>query len=68
MFTASKVTLWKPKIQSSVDSEMCTEHSMLRKNISVGLIHANTAAYVINYQGMCTNAHFQWQMTDNLNK
>jgi len=34
---------------------------MLRKNINVGLMHiqANTAAYVINYQGMCTNAHFQ---------
>jgi len=32
---------------------------MLRKNINVGLIQANTAAYMINYQGMCTNAHFQ---------
>jgi len=41
---------------------------MLRKNINVGLIHANTAAYVINIQGMCTNAHFQRQMTYNLNK
>jgi len=28
---------------------MCTEHSMLRKNSIVGLIHANTAAYMINY-------------------
>jgi len=28
----------------------------------------NTAAYMINYQGMCTKANFQWQMTYNLNK
>jgi len=35
---------------------MCTEHGMLR---NVVLIHASTAAYMINYQGMCTNAHFQ---------
>jgi len=34
---------------------------MLRKNTNVDLIHANTAAYVINYQGMYTNAHFQWR-------
>jgi len=35
---------------------------MLRKDINMGLIHvqANTAAYMINYQGMCcTSAHFQ---------
>jgi len=32
------------------------------------LIHANTAAYMINYEGMCTNAIFQWQMTYNLSK
>jgi len=38
---------------------MCTEHSLLRKNSNVGLIHANTAAYIINYQGVCTNAHIQ---------
>jgi len=25
----------------------------------MGLIHANTAAYMIKYQGMCTNAHLQ---------
>jgi len=31
---------------------MCTEHSMLRKNINVELIQANSAAYVIDYQGM----------------
>jgi len=37
---------------------MCIEHSMLRK-IAMRLIHANTATYMINYQGMCTNAHFQ---------
>jgi len=47
---------------------MCTEHSMLRKNSNMGLMQANTAAYMINYQGMCKNAHFQWQMTYNLNK
>jgi len=47
---------------------MFIQHSMLRQNIKVGLIHGNSAAYVINYQGMCTNAHFQWQMTYNLNK
>jgi len=41
---------------------------MLRKNSNVGLIQANTATYMINYQGMCTNAHFQWQMADNLSK
>jgi len=34
----------------------------------VGLIHANTAVYLINYQGMRKNAHFQSQMTYNLNK
>jgi len=32
---------------------------MLRKNSNIGLIHANTAAYMINYQGMCVIAHFQ---------
>jgi len=37
---------------------MCTEHGML-KNDNMGQIHANTAAYVINYQEMCTNAHFK---------
>jgi len=31
---------------------------MPRKNSSMRLMHANTAAYMINYQGMCTNAHF----------
>jgi len=34
----------------------------------MGLIQANTAAYTITYQGICTNAHFQWQMTCGLNK
>jgi len=29
----------------------------------MGLIHAYSAAYMINYYGMYTNAHFQWQMT-----
>jgi len=28
---------------------MRTEHSMLRKNSNMRLIHANTAAYMINY-------------------
>jgi len=32
---------------------------MLRKNSNVGLIHANTTAYMITYYRMCTNAHFQ---------
>jgi len=32
---------------------------MLRKNSNVGLIQTNTAAYMINYQGMCRNADFQ---------
>jgi len=32
---------------------------MLRKNSNIGLKQANTAAYMINYQGMCTNVHFQ---------
>jgi len=32
---------------------------MLRKNSNLGLIQPNTAAYIINYQGMCKNAHFQ---------
>jgi len=26
---------------------------MLRKNSNTGLVQANTAAYMINYQGMC---------------
>ena len=47
---------------------MRTEHSMLRKNSNMGLIQANTAAYMINYQVMCKNAHFQCQITYNLNK
>jgi len=34
----------------------------------MGLIQANTAAYIINYQGMGTSARFQWQMAYNLNK
>jgi len=34
----------------------------------MGLIQANTAAYMIIYQGKCTNAHFQRQMTYDLNK
>jgi len=38
---------------------MCIEHSMLRKNSNRELIHANNAAYMINNQGMYTNAHFQ---------
>jgi len=38
---------------------MSTKHSMQRKNSNMGLIQANTAACMINYQGMCTNAHFQ---------
>jgi len=38
---------------------MSTKHNMLRKNSNMGLIQANTAAYMINYQRMCTNAHFQ---------
>jgi len=32
---------------------------MPRKNSNMGLIHANIAAYTINYHGMCTNAHLQ---------
>jgi len=32
---------------------------MLRKNSNMGLIQANIAAYMINYQGMCTNAYLQ---------
>jgi len=28
---------------------MCIEHSMLRKNSNMRLIHANTAAYMISY-------------------
>jgi len=28
---------------------MCIEHSMLRKNSNMKLIHASTAAYMINY-------------------
>jgi len=50
---------------------MCTEHSMLRKNINMGLIHiqANTTAYAINYQGMwCTSGFLQCQMNYNFNK
>jgi len=27
------------------------------------LIQTNTAAYMINYKGMCKSADFQWQMT-----
>jgi len=38
---------------------MSTKHSMLRKNSNMGLVQANTAAYMINFQGMSTNAHFQ---------
>jgi len=34
----------------------------------MGLVHANTAVYMINYEGMCTNARFQWQMIYHLNK
>jgi len=34
----------------------------------MGLIQANTAAYLINHQGMCTNAHIQWQMAYNIKK
>jgi len=34
----------------------------------MGLIQANTAAYMINHQGICKNARFQSQMTYNLNK
>jgi len=42
---------------------MCTAHSMLRKNSNIGLIHANTAAYMIRYCG-CVQMHIlQWQMT-----
>jgi len=37
---------------------MWIEHSMLRKNSDMRLILANTAAYMIKYSGMCTNAHF----------
>jgi len=47
---------------------MRIEHSMLRKNSNMGQIQANTAACMINYKGMCTNAHFQWQMAYNPNK
>jgi len=28
---------------------MCIEHSMLRNNTNMRLIHANTATYMINY-------------------
>jgi len=38
---------------------MYIELSMLRKNRNMRLIQTNTAAYIINYEGMCTNAHFQ---------
>jgi len=31
-------------------------------------MYANTAAYMIKYQGMCANADFQWQLIYNLNK
>jgi len=41
---------------------------MLRKNSNMSLIHANAAAFMINYYGMCTNAHFKWQMLYNPNK
>jgi len=58
----------KTKIHSSLDSQMCNEHSTLWKNSNMELVQTNTAACKINYQGMCTNAHFQWQMTYNLNK
>jgi len=46
---------------------MSTKHSML-KNSNTGLTQANTAAYIINYQGMCKNAHLQWQMGFNFIK
>jgi len=36
---------------------MSTKHSMLSKNGNMGLIQTNTAAYMINYHGLCTNAH-----------
>jgi len=39
----------KPKFHSSLDSQICIEHSMLRKNSNMGLIHANTAANMINH-------------------
>jgi len=32
---------------------------MLRKNSNMRLTQTNTAAYIINYQGMYKNAHFQ---------
>jgi len=32
---------------------------MLRTNSNMRLTHANTAARMINYYEMCTNAHFQ---------
>jgi len=38
---------------------MRTEHSMFRKNSNMGLMQENTTAYMINYQVMCKNAHFQ---------
>jgi len=34
-----------------------TQHA--KNNGNMGLIQANTAAYMINYQRMCTNAHLQ---------
>jgi len=38
---------------------MSTKHTMLRTNGNMGLMQTNTAAYVINHQGLCPNAHFQ---------
>jgi len=29
----------------------------------MGLIQANTAAYMINYQGLCTDANDKWLIT-----
>jgi len=37
-FTTSKVTLWKPKKHSSLDSWMCAEHSMPKRNSNMELI------------------------------
>jgi len=42
-------------------------YKQTKHNVVQGIEAGGITGYMINCQGMCKNAHFQWQTTYNLN-
>ena len=60
-FTTSKVTLWKPKNDSSLDSWLCTKHSMPRRNSHMQLIQTS----ILHPRWSTTKECIQMQISNN---